>query len=104
MRGRDCDCAGQCRVLLARISGLRGGEMVLRDYPIVLRGGYEYEALMRMPPATIRRTGDKYENTSGVIALGPLRPDGGSALLPGEVTALDSAEGVNIFMYEAIGG
>ena len=59
---------------------------------------------MRMPPATIRRTGDKYENTSGVIAFGPIRSDGGSALLPGEVAALDSAEGVNIFMYEAIGG
>ena len=78
--------------------------MFLRDYPIILRGGFEYEALMRMPPATIRRTGDKYENTSGVIAFGPIRSDGGSALLPGEVAALDSAEGVNIFMYEAIGG
>lgn len=95
---------GECRALLARISGLRGGEMFLRDYPIILRGGFEYEALMRMPPATIRRTGDKYENTSGVIAFGPIRSDGGSALLPGEVAALDSAEGVNIFMYEAIGG
>lgn len=92
---------GASRILLLRVSGWHGGGAGVRDYAIVLCSDAPYAALMRMKPALIKCAGDLYTNVSDVIALGMAREDGGSALLPGEVSALSNTEGVNAVEYAA---
>ena len=92
---------GKSRMLLLRVSGWHSGGASVRDYAIVLCGDAPYAALMRMQPAIIKRVGDMYSNASDVIALGMAREDGGSALLPGEVSALRNTEGINAIEYAA---
>lgn len=94
---------GQCRIMLMRISGLIDGETYISDCPIIIRAEHELEAFLRARPATLRRMGQIYENTSHVIAFGTARLDGGGALLPGEASALYSAEGVNVYAYDSTG-
>lgn len=93
--------AGECAACLLRLTGWRADGVCLRDYPMLTRGECELEALERLEPAQVKRKGDQYINMADIIAFGPVREDGGSALLPGERCPLLLSEGVNVFEYEA---
>lgn len=94
--------SGECAACLLRLTGWREGGVCVRDYPVLTRGAHELEALIRLFPAQVKREGGEYVNKADVIAFGPVREDGGSALLPGERCALLSSEGVNVFEYAAL--
>lgn len=96
---------GECAAYLLRVSGWNGSEReFVRDHPILLRGECELEALTRLPMAQVKREGGAFTNASDVLALGVVRADGGSALLPGESAKLLLCEGVNVFAYSDVNG
>lgn len=87
---------GNCGAHLLRLTAETADGTIVRDYPVCVRGMYALSALTALPTVRIKRVGDIYVNMDEAIAFGPVRADGGSALLPGESAALCCAGGVNV--------